>query len=343
MATQEPNPILKEKNLPIPQPIVGTRIGGLLINNIQSAQDAIKNGGIPQQQIPLAKKLINVAEKMLDYPESSNLENYVLFNEFLSDADKSTLIGEFNRILLEKSGNKKNELDLNKIVQDVWLPHVIGKIYPGAFLSLMILSSRLCTKYRISSNPECELFTNLNALFDGGNGANFDSAGLYRVILNFISTNKSVTTDYVKRILNGERIYEIYRDNYIQAGREISKKLILERLNKWLKVNHLNIADSIIDIPVSYIFNSYTNKEKNKLNKEASICNVIADLTGEIGTPTANASEFQKSVFNVENNDSQDLNKVKDFLYNISPAAVKKKADKNRKKSLRRKGKLGLH
>jgi hypothetical protein len=219
------------------------------------------------------------------------------------------------------------------------VPQVVGKIEPSRFFSLMILSSRMCTKYKLRSNPECELFLRLNELFQQGNGPDFNSAGIFAVLDNFIKTNSAVTSDYVKRLANGERMYEIYRNNYFQSDREISKQLIKERLDKWLKV--VEAKDFVIDVPVTYLFNKYSNKEKERLNKEASICHTVANFSDKIGKPNIAYPLLPPSAFSIEQNENVDFDKINEYLYNISPAAVKKKTDKFHKKSLKKKGKLG--
>jgi len=203
----------------------------------------------------------------------------------------------------------------------------------------MILSSRMCAKYKLRSNPECELYLRLNELFQQGNGPDFNSAGIFGVLDNFIKTNSAVTSDYVKRIIDGERMYEIYRNNYFQSDREISKQLIKERLDRWLKV--VEAKDFVVDVPVTYLFNKYSNKEKERLNKEASICETIANFSDKIGKPNIVYPLLPPSAFNIEQNDNVDFDKINEYLYNISPAAVKKKADKLHKRSLRKKSKLG--
>jgi site-specific DNA-cytosine methylase len=63
----------------------------------------------------------------------------------------------------------------------------------------------------------------------------------------------------------------------------VAFNLLKERLDKWLKVGETK--DFIIDVPVSYLFNKYTNKEKERLNKEASICEAVANFSEKIGKP----------------------------------------------------------
>jgi len=334
--TQEPNPLLK-RGEPIPPPIITTVVGGRLLAFIQDLNNKMDDGTIPEEEHPVALKIINITEKMLEYPESSNLENYPLFTLFLERADLSHLIVTLGEVL---QNNKSRidistgpEFNINEIIQDPLQPHVNGKIDPTRFFSLMVLSSRLCAKYNLRSNTECELYQGLNKLFVDGDGPNFNSAGISDEIERFMRKSTFITKSYIKNLVNGERLYEIYRRNYLISDREISKGLIKDRVNKWVKVVPIN--ERIYDIPVSYIFNKYTNAEKTALNKDLDICNAISEQADIIGKKSTPDPLLPPSVFNIEQNDSIDFDKINEFLFKLSPAAVKKKQLKSAsKKSL---------
>jgi hypothetical protein len=334
--TQLPNPILKQSG-PVPPPVLQTNVGQIIVNFIDVVENSIANKArkITPEERKMERDVLGLCEKMLEYPESSNLENYVLLTMFFDNAVNEPLV----LALRDSLQQKKSKFDVIENFQHSGVPPEIGKIQPSRFFSLMVLSSRMCTKYKLRSNPECELFLRLNELFQGGDGPDFNSAGISRVLDNFIRTNSAVTSDYVKQIIDGERMYEIYRANYFQADREISKQLIKTRLDKWLKV--VEAKDLVIDVPVSYLFNKYTNKEKERLNKEGSICEAVANFSEKIGKPNIVYPLLPPSAFSIEQNENVDFDKINEYLYNISPAAVKKKADKSHKKSLRKKGKLG--
>jgi len=339
--SQVPNNILKQSGA-VPPPILQTNVGRTLLDFIELVNRDLKSKGkrATAADIKLAKDIINTAEKMLDYPESSNLENYIQLTLFLDNASVEPLVLALQETLQHRKGrfDREEPYDVVQHFQNPGMPQEVGKIVPRRFLSLMILSSRMCAKYKLRSNPECELFVRLNELFQEGNGPNFNSANISRVFNDFIRTNSAVTSNYVKRLIDGERIYEIYRGNYFQADREISKQLIKTRLDKWLKVSP--ITDIIIDVPVSYLFNKYTNKEKEKINKDSSICTAVANFSDKIGKPSTLYPLLPPSAFNIEQNDNIDFDKINEYLYKISPPAVKKKADKSHKKSLRKKNKL---
>jgi len=338
--SQVPNPILKQSG-PVPPSILQTNVGRILVDFIDVVEKEIADK--TRKPTPDMRRVqINVlhtTEKMLEYPESSNLENYVLLTLFFENAANGPLVLALHDRLQVKKSRFENPYDVNEHFQETGVPGVLGKIEPPRFFSLMILSSRMCAKYKLRSNPECELYLGLNELFQQGNGPDFNSRGIFGVLDNFIKTNTAVTSDYVKRLANGERMYEIYRNNYFQADREISKQLIKERLDRWLKV--VEAKDFVVDVPVTYLFNKYSNKEKERLNKEASICETIANFSDKIGKPNIAYPLLPPSAFNIEQNENIDFDKINEYLYNISPAAVKKKADKLHKRSLKKKGKLG--
>ena len=324
--TQEPNPILVRGG-PIPPPIIQTSVGGTLLNFIELVKGQLKNAG-READIRLANGAVDICEKMLDYPESSNLENYILLSLFFDTAAIANLISALHQTLRHRKGryDKEEPYDVTEHFQNPLLPPEVGKIDSRRFFSLMVLSSRMCLKYKLRSNKECELFEKLNELFQGGNGPNFNSASIGRVFNDFIRTNSAFTNDYVKKIIDGERIYEIYRGNYFQADREISKQLITARLNRWLKI--VPDEEFIIDVPVSYLFNKFTNREKELMNKNSEICKTISENSDAFGTRAVPTSLLPTSVFNIEQNDNIDFDKINEFLHKLSPAPVQKKIKK---------------
>jgi hypothetical protein len=80
--------------------------------------------------------------------------------------------------------------------------------------------------------------------------------------------------------------------------------------------------------PISYLFNKYTNAEKARLNSDAAICQTIANFSDIIGKPTTPKTLLPKSVFNVDDNDNIDFDKLNAFLKKLGPAAAVKRAKK---------------
>jgi hypothetical protein len=91
--TQVPNNILKQSGA-VPPPILQTNVGRTLLDFIELVNRDLKSKGkrATAADIRLAKDIINTAEKMLDYPESSNLENYIQLTLFLDNASVEPLV-----------------------------------------------------------------------------------------------------------------------------------------------------------------------------------------------------------------------------------------------------------
>ena len=299
-------------------------------------QNEVISGRV-QADDPVFISTIKLLEQMLDYPECSNLENYIIIdNAFLTEFAVDRLLPILNNVLQEKKSKELSSrvgisgaFNLNTLVNMPGERSVNDKISPRNLLSLMILSSRLCPKNSMRSNPEADLFNRLNTLFDSGNGATFNPNTISREIENFIRTNSAVTVNYILNLINGKTIYAIYTANYLVKGREISQELISSRLNKWLKPQNLVRHE----IPIVYLFNKYTNSEKARLNKDAEICKIVSDFTDIINKPTTQVSLLPPSVFNIEQNDNVDFSKINEFMNSIAPAAIKKeKLPKNKSK-----------
>jgi len=314
--TQIPNPLEIVRGPP-PPPIINTLVG-------QQIQVVIQ--GIPHD--PANDPISNYLNGLLQYPESSNLENYVLIPGFLQATEVTRLMALLNDVLREK--NRKEigsrvglggEFDLFSIVQDPSQPIVADRMSATKLLSLMILSSRLSPKYRLRTNPESLLFTQLNNLFDNGNGPNFAAGQITDILEDFIRTNATVTISYLTNLINGNIVYNIYNTYYADKERDISQGLIKTRLSSWLKTPAL-------ETPISYLFNKYTNVEKARLNSDAAICQTIANFSDIIGKPTTPKTLLPKSVFNVDDNDNIDFDKLNEFLRKLGPAAAVKRVKK---------------
>jgi hypothetical protein len=206
-------------------------------------------------------------------------------------------------------------------VQDPGHPIVPDKISATKLLSLMILASRLSPKYRLRTNPESLLFTQLNALFDNGNGPDFASGQITDILADFIRTNPTVTISYLTNLINGNTVYSVYKTYYADEERDISQGLIKTRLASWLKT-------PVLETPIAYLFNKYNNAEKARLNSDSAICQPISDIAESLGKPTTPKSLLPKSVFNVDENDDIDFDKLNAFLKKLGPAAAVKKNKK---------------
>ena len=335
MATQLPNPFERRQNGPIPRPIIGTRVGDIIQGFIQRINDMIDDGRLPNDN-PQIISILNFCADMLSYPESSNLENYILLvTVFTITADQNDLINRLNVVLNEKKLRETksklgftdnfNLLDVVQLtIPGVAVDHAM--IRPDRLLSLMVLSSRLCPIYKLRTNPEAELFRMLNNLFNAGDGPNFDANGINGVFVNFITTSPVITLDYIKNLINGKTVYDIYKRNYFNEEAEISERLIKARLDRWLR------ADDTVETPVSFLFNKYSNEVKARMNRNAGICQVIANFSDKLGKPTTPAPLLPKSVFNIDESNDVDFDKLNAFLSKLGPAAASGKKPKKAKR-----------
>jgi hypothetical protein len=272
-------------------------------------KDKNKNG---QEQA-----VIKLLDKILDYPEFLHMENYALDNLFITDADIDNLFQEYDNNYIKKIvGNLTGTDNISK----------------RRTLSLMILSSRLSPTYMLRTNPEKRLYDSLLAAFDEGRSDQFTSANIAAIVQPFVRANMA-NKQYLINLFNGNTMYDIYKNNYLAPESEISKVLIIKRLQTWL-------GRKVIDLPVSYLFNRYTNKEKDRLNKKTDVCSIISNYKSSIpmNVPT---SLMPPSVFSVNQDDELDVDKINKLLYQMAPKAVKKKMSKMSKKNITSKQKKG--
>ena len=351
MNTIEPNPLLG--NVPIVNnnfrdTIVGRIITGK-IDDLKREQHTIETnlqipagqpGAIPEQEIETNKwnynrnkKILAFYNKLLEYPNSSNLENFIMIKRtFISVINIMLILGNlqaklrqenpafdlYNHVYRIGSANA----DLNNFYLPVSEGGGQGLIDPWRLLSLMVLSSRLAPKYRVRTNPEASLFQNMNLLFAGGNNADFSAGNneIRDMFINFITTNSAVNMSYFTNLINGTTMNAIYRANYLMETTEIPADLIKTREDTWLRIQ--DYWNTELDTPVSYLF----NKGNTKINDDSQICQTIVDFN-VIGKNIAPASILPTSVFDMNDNDVDDIEftKLSDYLNQLAPEAIKRK------------------
>jgi hypothetical protein len=184
----------------------------------------------------------------------------------------------------------------------------------------------------LRTNPEKRLYESLLAAFDEGRNDQFTSANIAAIVQPFVTANM-VNKQYLINLFSGNTMYDIYKNNYLVPESEISKVLIIKRLQTWL-------GRKVIDLPVSYLFNRYTNKEKDRLNKKTDVCSIISNYKSSIPMNVP-ASLMPPSVFSVNQDDELDVDKINKLLYQMAPKAVKKKMSKMSKKNITSKQKKG--
>jgi len=329
--------------------IVGRLITGK-IDDLKREQHTIETnlqipagqpGAIPEQDIETNKwnynrnkKILAFYDKLLEYPNSSNLENFIMIKRTFISVINIMLILENLQAKL-KQENPAFDLynhvyrigaanaDLNNFYSPVSEGGGQGLIDPWRLLSLMVLSSRLAPKYRIRTNPEATLFQSLNSLFDGGNNADFsaDNDEIRDMFTEFITTNSAVNMSYFTNLINGTTMNAIYRANYLMETTEIPADLIKTREDSWLRIQ--DYWNTELDTPVSYLF----NKGNTKINDDSQICQTIVDFN-VIGKNIAPASILPTSVFDMNDNDVDDdieFTKLSDYLNQLAPPAINKR------------------
>ena len=294
--TVEKNSVL-ESSGPMLFASANTIIGQRISQRVETILERLRKSSSKQT----LQSIIHLLDKMLDYPEFLNMENYVLDELFVKEVDIGNLFVELQRII---------GVDLTAY-------------NPRNILSLIILSSRLSQNYMIRTNPERQLYLSLLRLFDNGNGDEFTSQSISQEIRNFI-TSRIITRSYIINLLNGNTIYNIYRANYLVPESEIRKEVIVKRLQTLL-------YGRVLDVPVSYLFNHYTNIEKDRLNKNTDICSLIASYKTTVPL-SVSVSTLPPSVFSVHQEGELDFDKMSQLLYKMAPEVVKKKMSKGTQK-----------
>jgi hypothetical protein len=312
----EKSPVL-ESSAPIVFSTVNTWMAGKINEKIHELREAKRIKSERKLPVQQEQAVIKSLDKLLDYPEFLHMENYVLDKLFITDADIDDLFQAYDNNYMKKIVDALNRTD---------------NISKRRILSLMILSSRLSPVYMLRTNPEKKLYNSLLAAFDEGRNEHFISANIAAIAQPFVTANMA-NRQYLINLLNGNTMYEIYKNNYLVPESEISKVVIIKRLQTWL-------GGKVIDLPVSYLFNHYTNKEKDKLNKNKAICSIISNYKSLIPM-NAPASLMPPSVFSVHQDDGLDVDKINKLLYQMAPKVVQKKMSKTSKKNITSKQKKG--
>ena len=247
-----------------------------------------------------------------DFPENSHIENYMLFDNIITDADIGVII---NNILSIIKPNKKKEIE-----------SLFSKIDKRRFLSLLVLIS-INSKYGfILSNNMKSLYTTLDTHFfedfpTGSKDKTSSSSSpisekIKIVFIDFIKKyNSTITVELINSILSGKELYKIYKIGYSRKNNNplfsgssqpkqthsvnlLSTELIKKRTNNWLLMIPSNSKDQPINSsPIAYIFDDYSKEEKNLLIKTNKFCKEISQLTDDIKEFYSSSFEISKSIF----------------------------------------------
>jgi hypothetical protein len=119
--------------------------------------------------------------------------------------------------------------------------------------------------------------------------------------------NKSHKKTRYYRGKGGQKLRNLKKEKSLSPGRNVSFEATQE-------VNPVLTTNS-------------TTKSPPK-NKDLTMCKIVSDSYDNfniLGKP-----KFPPSIFNIEQNDNSDFDKISEFLYKISPAAIKKKQKINK-------------
>jgi hypothetical protein len=311
----QPNPIIG-----IQRTNVRTFIELGLANNNTLTYDQINAN-------PNLKKYRKLYQILLEFPESSHLENYILFTQLLNINDLANITNTLINVVIDKQQTEifPKNINMNDIINRfalnpathnyVYGPPNPHKIDPRKLCSLMVLCSRLSPLSMLGYvNKEHELYNNLETLYHYND---FVSDRILYFFNDFINNSSAVTPTYFSNMIDGTTIYNIYKNHYFNKDTEITKSLIVTRLNDWLK------STDYTTLPVSFLFNKYSNKELAQIKKETLICNPISEI---INNPFIK-TKLNPSIFDIQpqSNEPVDFTKIQNLLSKMAPSAINQK------------------
>jgi hypothetical protein len=280
---------------------------------------------------------LKILNSMMQYPQNSNLENYILITNFLSNAHVNEIwiqilqllprpvinpvdIEQLNNAIFHSGyiyfDNKIQFLPLQPAPPALQLPPILGPrphiINKRNFLALMVLVSRNSKDGYIQTNKARQLYSNLLTLFIITNNVNHISAEITRIFNNFIINSGVINLDYINKILNGDFIYKIYKNNIdesylfgfgIEENELKGRKQLIKKEKNELKTRNYNarniltiteitirikkwVTQSLYEtdiVPLSYILDKYTEEEKKVLIRNNEMCKEISEITSKLG------------------------------------------------------------
>jgi hypothetical protein len=241
-------------------------------------------------------------KSMKKYPNNSNIENYMLINKVLSNDDIDKIFDK-----LKQQSSEINE----------YLKNIIGSSRTGHYkrkrriLSLMILKSRNLQSSYFSKNIERKLYQSLKDYFFkdfivGGIVVVNNSEKIKDIFIKFMDDYPQlVTLKYIKELLDGTSMYNIYKGNYIDSDNieiisgnsqqqeqeqtifsikdykvninknNLTKDDIRKKVFEWLNIDDVDDKSSTIktNFAVTYIFSIFLPGE----------CMEISELKDELG------------------------------------------------------------
>lgn len=282
-------------------------------------QDEDKNRELKKtidSNLSAENKKIQLIESILPYPENSHYENYLLLSEFLNDRD----IDEIWKWVQSKI----NELKATN--------EILKKVDKRRFLSLIEFISRNSSKRKELNELLKKNF------FDMKNNKDTSNTLSNIFIIFFKSKEGSLFLSECIHKLNentmGNLIWNIYKNEFLSKERntrqnnilskqfkdttgELTEEMIMKRTIQWLTMES---PDRTI---TSYIFDIYSDYEREIIMNEKKVCKEIADLTKSLTKYKIPNLELSKK-FIMDNMNSYD------FIEENGPN-VTKSTQKNRR------------
>lgn len=226
-------------------------------------------------------KKIQLLTSMMEYPQNSNAENYILLPEFLSDA----AIEEILQLIITKIYTVTGDISKRDS-----LIEKLKTIHKRHLLSLMVFTSR--------NSKETELNTLLTTHFfdmksmDENNFSN----DIKTIFFDFINNEKSANyaklfiSRYINQVINGtfgKSMWIIYKNGYQKKSfmkrddtpMPLSEELVIKRTNQWLQ----DVDNKMNLLPIGYIYDIFSESERRIIMKERNVCKEISELTNQLG------------------------------------------------------------
>ena len=264
--------------------------------------DTLNNWITEESSNPIISTKLDLLLSMKKYPTNSNVENYILLDNFITNIDINEIIEGICRII----GEKKNvSLETVKL-------ELFSEINHRKFLCLLVFYSRNLKQSYFLSNPVKKLSNSLENYFFKIYPTNQDDISLFvkQIFLEFIQKEKIITIEFINGIKNGDYVYKIYKNGHASSKNidnisseeknnqqfikhlndNITPKICSERVNTWITTD-INI------VPINYFFNINSIKENNILIKENDFCREIAEIQNNITKYYTLNQELTKTIF----------------------------------------------
>jgi hypothetical protein len=277
---------------------------------------------------------------MSQYPGISHLENYLLFEEFFSDAD----LNNVSSTVFENNGVKLFVIPPN--------------ISQRRLLSLLLLYSREYPEpkkgfiYTDSEDPIKELIISIIKEIPTPDDLALNSSDIFkRAFIQFFTKDPSdkqkeidwrmKKQSYIDAVIDGSAMVKIYKEKYLDKANldeSISDVTIKERTKRFLQnpnitpptpVTPTPPEEEIYELPISYIFSFLTDAEKEIMSNQKEVCEVVKDLyhDGEM-IPKMNVKPYF-----LEGNPS--IEEITTYLDITGPKVLDKKIDEKKRERLR--------